>query len=484
MERKLSDWVKLLVISAGWLALTYLLLNHSVHYVPRSLLVHLSSHSFWSLALLVSMAVGLGASFMLLDKPREDLGLRRPSFSSMGSAVLWAPIVLALSTYLAWKIGLPTILAELKAGGRQAVQRNTGNFGRALVQTHIATTILWATIITPVAEELMFRGGLWAAVERLTRRFVRTEARSLPPELIKDGIASKTSRAVVRFFLTGGLATIITAVVFTWMHADQKGGAGIIRVVQAASLGLVLGCARHASKSLWPGILLHAAYNALSLAKLRKWPWLLAEGSWPKPLPIPTRYWTLAAIGLAVIVLWWGLHRLKGLFEAKARASLWIDRPIETVFAFLSEPDSMARVFHGHDRVPGVKMAEVLSEGGLQHGAVRRVHHIDGSMHDEHISRFEPPEALSYELEPASGFAVRSAHGIWERSEADGGTHIDWIHILTLKSPLLWPFAVGLRGDFAKAMNMALERSRDILENKREQAPASYLLDGEQAPEP
>ncbi len=479
MDRSRSDWVKLLVISICWLALTFLLLNHAGPYVPRALAVHLSRHSFWSLALLVAMAAGLGASFLLLDKPREDLGLRMPSFGSMGGAMLWAPIVLALSTYLAWKIGLPTILAELKAGGRQAVQRNTGAYGRALVQTHIATTIVWATLITPVAEELIFRGGMWSAVQRLSRHFVRTKARSLPAELIKEGAATKGSRAVLHFFLSGGLATIVTAAVFTWMHADQKGGAGIIRLVQNACLGLALGSARHASKSLWPGIALHAAYNALSLAKLRKWPWLLAEGSWPKPLPIPTRYWTLAAVALGIIVLWWGLHRLKGLHEARAHASVWIDRPVETVFAFVSNPDSLARVFHGHGRVAGVKMAEVLDEGGMQHGAVRRVHLADGSMNDERILGFEPPELLSYELEPAGMRAVRSAIGSLELSAADGGTHIDWKHILVLESPLLRPFATGLRNDFAKAMELALERSRDILENKREQAPASYVLDGD-----
>lgn len=301
--RPRRDWLRLCAVVLIWLLAARLLATHAAPLLPRALARQLGLHSFLSLVLIVSTALGIVLAFVLLARPRDDLGLRRPSGRTTAMAALWAPVVLALSLYAGFQLALPTLLEELAQGGREAAQRNTGAFGRAIAQSHWLTTMLWATVLTPLAEELIFRGGLWSAVARLTRGYA-DRPRSLPPELLTRGFGARAWR----WLLTGGLATVVSTVVFAWLHADQSGGAGIIRVVQAACLGLALGLARHASGSVVPGMLLHAIFNGLSIVKLRKW---IVTDSWPHPLPIPIWYWVLALAALTGLALWWAITRFK-----------------------------------------------------------------------------------------------------------------------------------------------------------------------------
>ncbi|RLB60091.1 MAG: hypothetical protein DRI90_14505 [Deltaproteobacteria bacterium] len=295
------DWLVLLAVMAVWLGAARAMAQYGAPLLPRALAAQLTLQSFFSLVLVVSTALGLSLSFWLLATPRDDLGLGRPTGAAIAMATFWAPIVLVLSAYLAFKLALPTLLEELARGGRRAVERNTGEFGRALVHTHVITTLVWALVLTPIAEELMFRGGLWSLVRRLTQRFAPA-AESLPPELLKEGALGRGLGAARRYLSEGGIATLVSAAIFAWMHADQEGGAGIIRVVQTACLGLALGCARHGSGSLLPPMALHAAFNLLTIAKTRKW--VISPG-WPTPFPIPSLYWQIAAGCGLVLGLWW-----------------------------------------------------------------------------------------------------------------------------------------------------------------------------------
>jgi membrane protease YdiL (CAAX protease family) len=300
MERR--DWIRLLLISGAWLAGARLMALYGAPLLPGALARQLTLQSFLSIVMVLATAVGLVLSFALLSKPRRELALVKPGFAAIGMASLWAPIVLALSLYLAFTAALPTLLAEIAAGGRQAAQRNVGAFGRSLVQAHVITTVAFATIITPIGEELIFRGALWSSITRLTNRNVAAP-RSLAPEFIKESLLARGLGALLRWMLSGGLATLFTAAVFAWMHADQKGGAGIVRVVQTACLGVALGTARHATGSIVPAIVLHATFNLLTIAKLRGW---FVSPGWPKPLPIALLYWQLAAVAAVILILWWG----------------------------------------------------------------------------------------------------------------------------------------------------------------------------------
>jgi membrane protease YdiL (CAAX protease family)/uncharacterized protein YndB with AHSA1/START domain len=462
MERSRRDWLLLAAIGAGWLLLARLLANESARYLPRALARQLTLHSFLSLVLVVATVVGLGACFLLLARPREDLGLTRPRVSAIALAALVGPLVLVASAWLGYRLALPTLMAEIARGGRQAAQSNTGQFGRALVQTHAATTIVWAIVLTPVAEELIFRGAIWSALARLTRPFAVAAPRSLPPELVSRGPLAGVGAWVRRVMMQGGLATLGTAGLFAWMHADQQGGAGIVRVVQTATLGVALGTARQASGTLWAPMALHAVFNLLTIAKLRKW---FVSTIWPKPLPIATLYWQIAAVCLILIVLLLA-SRLASLRHARAHASVWIDRPREQVFALLAQPDSFARIWSGKGPFAGASMTEIVSEGGLCSGALRRVHLNDDSISEERVTALDPPGLQAYALlrsfPPPVGLLVSGGHGRWQLCDEDGGTRVEWCFTFELASALAWPLVGWFRRPFAEAMREALDRLHDL----------------------
>jgi membrane protease YdiL (CAAX protease family) len=285
-----NDWLRLLLITLAWLALARALALYGAPYLPRALAAALTLQSWLSIVLVVSTAAGLALAFKLLARPRADLGLERQRPADVAAATLAAPAVVVTSAWLGFQLALPTLLAEIAQGGRDAAQRNTGEFGRAIVQTHVLTTLLWAVVLTPIAEELLFRGALWSAVARPFR-----------------GSAAAAAGA-----------TVVTGAIFAWLHHDQPGGAGIVRVTQAACLGLALGFVRHATGGIAAGIGLHALFNLMTIAKARRW---FESPGWPPPLPIATLYWQIAAATTPLVLLY-VLHRQSRLAGLDAVVSV------------------------------------------------------------------------------------------------------------------------------------------------------------------
>ncbi|MBW2457098.1 MAG: CPBP family intramembrane metalloprotease [Deltaproteobacteria bacterium] len=431
MTSSRRDWLVLVAVVTLWVGAARAMAMFGAPLLPRALAAQLTLQSFFSLVLVVSTALGLALSFVLLKAPREDLGLRRPSGSAVGMATFWAPIVLVLSAYLAFKLALPTLLEELARGGRRAAEQNTGEFGRALVQSHVVTTVVWATVLTPVAEELMFRGGMWSLVRRVTLPLAST-AQSLPPELLREGALGRGLGATRRYLCEGGVATLVTAAVFAWLHADQEGGAGIIRVVQTACLGLALGCARHASGSLLPPMALHALFNLLTIAKTRKW--VLSPG-WPPPFPIATLYWQLAAGCAVALAIWW-LHRWPRLRTIEADLSVHVQRPFPSVHQAVAVPSRDAAA-------------------GDHHGA---------------LSATEIDDALGH-LPATVKALTRNVSGSWEIADEGTGTRLGWSLQLELVSPFARVVAGLLRRAVKLAIQAALERTRDQLERQDTSSP-------------
>lgn len=303
---------RLVAVALVWLVAARALAYYGVLLLPRSLAAHLTLHSYLSLVLIIVTVAGVATTRSVIGNAKEVLGLGLPSSRAhLPMGALWGPIVLTLSAYIAFSIALPTLMAEIAAGGKRAAESNTGEFGRALLQSHPATTLVWAVALTPIAEELLFRGVLWSAISRLAcRPAIATpspssspgdDARSLPSELLDESLLLRGSRAMWRLLRDGGIATLVTAAVFAALHADMPGGAGIVRVVQTACLGLALGTSRHVTGSVLPGVAMHAVFNVLTIAKLRKW---LTSAGWPHPLPVPSVWWQLAGAAGLVLALW------------------------------------------------------------------------------------------------------------------------------------------------------------------------------------
>lgn len=305
-----KPWI-LLGVAIAWIALAQGLGLALVKVLPAGLIRALGLHGYYSVVLVITTALGLLAVRFAVQDTRAAVWGRSPAVWALLGGLFIAPMVMAISTYLGFKLALPTLIEELQRGGAAEANKNTGSYGKALVASPLPVTLLWGIVLAPVAEELLFRGALWTAIARVTSPKEKDQEApaSLDAAFIEESPVVAAGRHGVRWLRSGGIATLVTAAVFAGMHADQSGGAGIVRVVQTACLGIALGLVRHHSGGIAAPILLHASFNLMSLARLRKW---IAPEFWPTPLPVPVLYWQLAAagaLGLLVVVVVWRVTR-------------------------------------------------------------------------------------------------------------------------------------------------------------------------------
>lgn len=120
--------------------------------------------------------------------------------------------------------------------------------GDALTRLGIIVAV---AVAAPLCEEIVFRGYLWAAIER---------------------------------YASPAVAFVVTSVVFAGYHLDPG------QVVGVLPIAFALGWVRWQTRSLWPGVALHFANNALALA-------LTAAGPALADAPMPA--W-VAWLGLAL----------------------------------------------------------------------------------------------------------------------------------------------------------------------------------------
>jgi membrane protease YdiL (CAAX protease family) len=464
------DWLKLAAIATAWLAGGLSIANHLAPHLPAAIRQALTVSSYYAAVWVTTTAIGVGLSFALLERPRDDLGLSRPSASAVVLALLIAPAVLALGLYLAWKLALPTITQELAERGKQAVRASVSSANRATRQDDIGTIVVWTVLVTPLAEELIVRGAIWSTITRLTKPWAEPGARSLPSTLMQPSIASKAFSGARRGLMSGGLATLLTAGLFAWLHLESAGGAAILALTQTACLGLALGTLRHASGTIVPGIAMHALFNGLTLAMKRGV--IPNKPFWPLPLPIPWALWQIAGIAAAVAIVV-AVHRSRRLTTASARARIWIQRARSDVFDFVIAPQTIVKSWRGHGPIPATEHVDM--DGPMRAGALRTVTNSDGSIIEERIVALERPLVQEYRLERGFRFPftalVRGAGGRWDFSDEDGGTRVSWQFHFDLTTPLVWPVVPFFRRPFERAMQEALERQRDILEAGNENEP-------------
>ncbi len=298
--------LKLVVLAVAWVVVTRLALDYGALLLPAAVARQLTIEEFLPLAQTVTLVLGIGLAWALLDDPRAELGLRGAKGRAVAAAAVAAPIVWVLAFGVAIAIALPTLLAELRRGGADVARQDLGQFGRAVREGDLALTLAWTTLFAPFTEELLFRGAVWSALRRLTAPGpTAVEApRSLPAELLSEGIVVRGARALFRSLRDGGFATIGSAAVFGAMHLGVPGGAGLVRVVSATCLGLACGAARHASGGLAAPVALHFGYNLVSIAHARGW---LVTASLPKVYGMPAAALILAggsivALAIAAVV--------------------------------------------------------------------------------------------------------------------------------------------------------------------------------------
>lgn len=294
-----SDTWRLLAVVAVWAGVFELLSLYGFDLFPRALLHQLTLEAYLTMVELVVLGAGLGAAFALLPHPEAALPLRA-AVKPVVTAALLAPLVFSASTTLAFVVARPTLVAEILAGGREHAQANTGRFGRELVASPAFLAFVWGALVSPIGEELFFRGALWSLVQRAVNRLresARSAARSdLPAAVLSPSAVEAAARRVLGWLAEGGATTLVVGLFFGLLHWDMPGGLGIVRFVSALGLGVACGVARQSTGSVAAAIVLHMLYNGLSLATVRRW---VVTETFPMMSGAPTLVSLVGFFGLA-----------------------------------------------------------------------------------------------------------------------------------------------------------------------------------------
>lgn len=272
----MSPWLRLCILSVSWL----LALRHAgwllAKLLPNAWLAQLSLPSFSMLAQVSATAVGLGITLALFRDPRPILGVARPDSRALTHTFLVTPALFVAISVLALEVAMPWLLEELQQGRVHASKENAGAMGRAVQEAPLLSSLLWAALFAGLAEELFFRGVFFTFVRDSVLRFSPNAAH-----------------------VAGLGATLASAALFGFLHADTPGGVGVVRIVSTTCLGLVCGLARQLTKSIVAPILLHTTYNVLALAVARKW---LDVGSEPLISALPNGLVLLAGAGIGAVI--------------------------------------------------------------------------------------------------------------------------------------------------------------------------------------
>jgi membrane protease YdiL (CAAX protease family) len=265
----------LVLLTGVWLAVGRLLPELLWRGLPRALLDSLTLPAYNMLCQVLTTLVGVGASWLLLKRPGDALGARKPSGWHLALAALFAPALFVVASFVAIKIAEPYLIAELAREGAGASRRNAGAFGKAVTEAPLVVTLVWGAVLAAIAEELPFRGALFGAVERSAALL---------------GAKRKVA---------GITAVVVAGVAFGAMHADMKGSVGIVRVASTTCLGLACGTARLVAGSVLAPMIVHFLYNSISLALGRG---VFRGDSEPLVSVVPNRLLALAALSAVLAV--------------------------------------------------------------------------------------------------------------------------------------------------------------------------------------
>lgn len=257
------------------------------------------------------LLLGFGFTMALSRSRRDALGAHLPAPSAALKTLAAAPVAFVVSSFIALQIALPTLLEELRTRGQNASQQNAGAFGQALTKPPLLSVLLWGALLAAISEELFFRGLLWTTLTEITKRWSRPLAEppaDAPPShsphsISTPGSAHKPGPSLrdraLGIVLHGGIATLLSAALFGYMHKDLPGGVGIVRFWSTTILGLASGTVRQATGSVFACILLHALYNTIVIGSSRKW--FAAPKEAPVLEGIPNTLLLFAVLGVCLI---------------------------------------------------------------------------------------------------------------------------------------------------------------------------------------
>lgn len=296
---------RLLVLSGLWIALFRFLGDYAALALPEALRLRLTLEAYLTGVQLVTAAIGVGVVALVVGDVPRSLALRSTtSWRAPLIALLVAPLLFAVSQAAAVRVALPTLMEEIARGGRQLAEANSGRFGREVVTSPIAVVFVWGAVVSPVCEELVFRGALWSSIDALATRLV-SRGRAAPPgdldPFIRRSAMAQWLRSH-RVVLAASFTTLVTAGLFAMLHAGMPGGLGIVRVAAAFGLGLGCGLVRQLTGTCVLAMALHAGFNTVSICATRRWFDVVGWGKW---LWVPALVWVGGGLlALLAVVVW------------------------------------------------------------------------------------------------------------------------------------------------------------------------------------
>jgi membrane protease YdiL (CAAX protease family) len=268
--------------------------------LPEPVLGALSLPAYSVLCQVLTTLLGLAATRIAFARPAEALGAKRPIGRDLALAMMLAPAVFVVASFIALKIAEPYLVAEMAREGAGASRRNAGAFGKAITEAPLLVTLVWGAVLAAMAEELAFRGALFAAVERSALALLeRGERGEAPPMSSAPPISEPATGDRRRVVISGVLAVIVSAAAFGAMHADMKGSVGIVRIASSTCLGVACGSARFWTRTVFVPMTLHFVYNGVSLGLGRG---LFRGDSDPVLSVVPNRLLAIAALGVFVSI--------------------------------------------------------------------------------------------------------------------------------------------------------------------------------------
>jgi sodium transport system permease protein len=245
-------------------ALWCLALAVPIHFLVQGLLLQLQP------PVVVRILVAAGLSIALfIGLPAAAAHLGRVRWPSGFALALPRPLALLAGMVLGASLW-PLVLRFLEQG--TALEERHEEMLAALRQAResSAALFLFGTIVAAVAEELFFRGYLFAALR----------ARSGPAVTIG-----------------------VTAVLFGLTHVFNAGALGLDRLVPSTLEGLVLGLVCWLSRSVLPGMVLHVCHNTVLV--------LLLQNGVTEREGVPATWVVVGAAGTlaGLALLWWGRAR-------------------------------------------------------------------------------------------------------------------------------------------------------------------------------
>lgn len=291
-----SRALRLLFVSSAWGFVLWMLSHFGARLLPLELARRLSLQTYLTIVQILSTGFGLLLMLLLVPGPAEALGLEKPRAVVIAGIVLVTPAIFVIASYVAIVVSLPLLLEELRAGGAAAAQRNTGEFGAQLTHAPALLTLFWGALVSPICEELLFRGALWSAFRELIGAFSEPRETASAEAWLRVGPIERTKS----WLLSGGISTLLATLVFGALHADMTGGLGRVRFVSALGLGLACGLARQHARSLAASIALHLVFNVFSIATARHW---LQTETFPMRLGVPTLASLIAGLGIVLFGL-------------------------------------------------------------------------------------------------------------------------------------------------------------------------------------